>query len=70
MPRRTAYILIISMVSLLAVGIVMLQSTGAFARDSHGDMYFFVRKQALWLFIGLVLLVGAAMTDYRSKAGS
>ena len=65
MPRRTAYILIISMVSLLAVGIVMLQSTGAFARDSHGDMYFFVRKQSLWLLIGLVLLVGASMTDYR-----
>ena len=43
----------------------MLQSTGAFARDSHGDMHYFVRRQGLWLFIGLVAMVGAAMTDYR-----
>jgi cell division protein FtsW len=53
------------MVSLLAIGIVMLQSTGAFARDSHGDMYHFVRRQGLWLCIGLVAMVGAALTDYR-----
>ena len=65
MRGRTAYILLLSMASLLAVGIVMLQSTGAFARDSHGDMYYFVRRQGLWLFIGLVAMVGAAMTDYR-----
>lgn len=65
MRGRTAYILVFSMVSLLAVGIVMLQSTGAFARDSHGDMYYFVRRQGLWLCIGLVAMVGAAMTDYR-----
>jgi len=65
MRGRTAYILIFSVVSLLAIGIVMLQSTGAFARDSHGDMYYFVRRQGLWLCIGLVAMVGAAMTDYR-----
>ncbi|MBJ7258098.1 MAG: putative lipid II flippase FtsW [Chthoniobacterales bacterium] len=65
MRGRTAYILVFSMVSLLAIGIVMLQSTGAFARDSHGDMYHFVRRQGLWLCIGLVAMVGAALTDYR-----
>jgi len=65
MRGRTAYILLFSMVSLLAIGIVMLQSTGAFARDSHGDMYYFVRRQGLWLFIGLAAMVGAALTDYR-----
>ena len=65
MRGRTAYILILSVVSLLAIGIVMLQSTGAFARDSHGDMYHFVRRQAFWLCIGLVVLVGASLTDYR-----
>lgn len=65
MRGRTAYILILSMVSLLAIGIVMLQSTGAFARDSHGDMYYFVRRQTFWLCIGLAAMAGAAMTDYR-----
>ena len=65
MRGRTAYILVFSVVSLLAVGIVMLQSTGAFARDSHGDMYYFVRRQGMWLCIGLAAMVGAALTDYR-----
>jgi cell division protein FtsW len=65
MRGRTAYILILSVVSLLAIGIVMLQSTGAFARDSHGDMYHFVRRQAFWLCIGLAVMVGASLTDYR-----
>jgi len=65
MRGRTAYILVFSVVSLLAIGIVMLQSTGAFAQDSRGDMYHFVRRQGLWLCIGLVAMVGAALTDYR-----
>jgi cell division protein FtsW len=65
MRGRTAYILILSVVSLLAIGIVMLQSTGAFARDSHGDMHHFIRRQSFWLCVGLVLMVGASLTDYR-----
>lgn len=65
MRRRTAYVLIFSMMSLMAIGIVMLFSTGAYARDSHGDIYYFVKRQALWLFIGGVALVGAALFDYR-----
>ena len=65
MRGRTAYILVFSVVSLLAIGIVMLQSTGAFARDSHGDMYYFVRRQGMWLCIGLAAMAGAALTDYR-----
>lgn len=65
MRRRTAYILILSVVSLLAIGIVMLFSTGAFARDSHGDMYYFVKRQGMWLLIGTLALVGAAVIDYR-----
>jgi len=65
MRRRTGYILILSMMSLLAIGLVMLFSTGAFARDSHGDMFYFVKRQTMWLLIGGSALVGAAMTDYR-----
>ena len=65
MRRRTAYILIFSVVSLLAIGIVMLLSTGAFAQDSRGDMYYFVKRQAMWLGIGSAALVGAALVDYR-----
>ncbi len=65
MRRRTAYVLIFSVVSLLAIGIVMLLSTGAFAQDSRGDMYYFVKRQGMWLGIGGAALVGAALVDYR-----
>jgi len=65
MRRRTGYILILSMGSLLAIGIVMLFSTGAFAHDSRGDMYFFVKRQLMWLVIGGSALVAAALVDYR-----
>ncbi|MEX1044856.1 MAG: putative lipid II flippase FtsW [Chthoniobacterales bacterium] len=65
MPRRTAYILILSVLSLLAIGVVMLLSTGAFARDSRGDMYYFLKRQTLWLVIGAAAMVAAALLDYR-----
>ena len=52
MRRRTGYVLILSMVSLLVIGIVMLSSTGAFASDSRGDMSYFIKRQSLWLVIG------------------
>jgi len=65
MRRRTGYILILSMMSLLAIGIVMLFSTGAFAQDSRGDMYYFVKRQIMWLTIGGAALVIAATVDYR-----
>jgi len=65
MRRRTGYVLILSMVSLLVIGIVMLSSTGAFASDSRGDMSYFIKRQSLWLVIGGAALVGAAFVDYR-----
>ena len=68
MRRRTGYVLIFSMVSLLAIGIVMLSSTGAFASDSRGDMFYFIKRQSMWLVIGGAALVGASLLDYRLYA--
>jgi cell division protein FtsW len=65
MRRRTAYILILSVMSLLVIGVVMLFSTGAYARDSHGDIYYFVKRQSMWLLVGGGAMVVAAMIDYR-----
>jgi cell division protein FtsW len=65
MHRKSAYFLFIAVLGLLVVGIVMLFSTSAFARDSHGDVYFFVKRQALWLGIGLIVCVTAALLDYH-----
>ncbi len=65
MHRKSAYILFLAVLGLLAIGIVILFSTGAFARDSQGDVYFYVRKHALWLGIGLVACLLAALVDYH-----
>jgi cell division protein FtsW len=65
MHRKSAYFLFVAVLAMLVIGIVMLFSTSAFARDSHGDVYFFVKRQALWLGFGLVLCVVVASLDYH-----
>lgn len=65
MARLGIYAVLVSAVCLCALGLVMLFSTGAFAADSRGDMYFFVKRQALWLFLGTGVAVAVALVDYR-----
>ena len=65
MQRKSPYILFLAVLGLLAIGIVILFSTGAFAQDNRGDVYFYVRKHALWLGIGLVVCSVAALIDYH-----
>src|SRR5207247_10889857 len=65
MHRKSAYILFLTVLGLLAIGIVMLFSTSAFARDSHGDVYFFIRRQAIWFGVGLAVCIVGALTDYH-----
>jgi cell division protein FtsW len=65
MRRKSAYILFLAVLGLLVIGIVMLFSTSAYARDSHGDVYFFIRRQAIWIGIGLVGCIFAALMNYH-----
>jgi cell division protein FtsW len=65
MHRKSAYILFLAVLGLLVIGIVMLFSTSAFALDSHGDVYFFIKRQAIWFGVGLVICIFAALTDYH-----
>jgi cell division protein FtsW len=65
MHRKSAYILFLAVLGLLVIGIVMLFSTSAFARDSHGDVYFFIKRQAVWFGVGLVVCIIAALIDYH-----
>jgi cell division protein FtsW len=65
MHRKSAYFLFIAVLGVLVIGIVMLFSTSAFARDAHGDVYFFIKRQALWLGIGLTISIAAALVDYH-----
>ena len=65
MQRSSIYLLLISVVGLLALGVVMLFSTSAYAQESHGDIYYFVKKDIFWLIIGMGVCVLGAMTDYH-----
>jgi cell division protein FtsW len=65
MHRKSAHFLFLAVLGMLVIGIVMLFSTSAFARDAHGDVYFFIKRQAVWLGIGLVVCGGATLVDYH-----
>ncbi len=65
MQRQGIYLLLLSVVGLVALGVVMLFSTSAFAQESHGDIYYFVKKDAFWLVIGAGACVAGAMIDYH-----
>ena len=65
MHRKSAFILFLAVLGLLVIGIVMLFSTSAYARDSHGDVYFFIRRQAIWVGVGLVACIFAALMNYH-----
>jgi cell division protein FtsW len=65
MHRKSAYILFLAVLGMLVIGIVMLFSTSAFARDSHGDVYFFIKRQVVWLGVGLIVCAVAAIVDYH-----
>src|ERR1700731_4005966 len=65
MYRKSAYFLFVAVLGLLVIGIVMLFSTSAFAKDSHGDPYFFLKHQSVWLGVGLAACITAALIDYH-----
>jgi Bacterial cell division membrane protein len=63
--RKSAHFLFLAVLGMLVIGIVMLFSTSAFARDAHGDVYFFIKRQAIWLGIGLLGCSAATLIDYH-----
>lgn len=65
MHKQSAYILVLSVAILVTIGLVMLYSTGAFAPDSHGDEFGFLKKQSFWLGIGFLFAIICAVVDYH-----
>jgi cell division protein FtsW len=65
MHRKSAYFLFLAVLAMLVIGIVMLSSTSAFAKDSHGDMYVFVKRQAVWMGVGFLVCAVGALVDYH-----
>ncbi len=65
MHRNAIYVMLFATAGLTALGLVMLFSTSAFAQESHGDIYFFVKRQGIWLVIAMAGAMAAACIDYR-----
>jgi cell division protein FtsW len=65
MHKQSAYILVLAVAVLITVGLVMLYSTGAFAPDSHGDQFNFLKKQSFWLGVGFIFSIIFALLDYH-----
>lgn len=65
MQRNAIYVLLLTVAGLTALGMIMLFSTSAFAQESHGDIYFFVKRQGMWLGIAVVAAVVAACINYE-----
>lgn len=65
MNRRSVLVLLLAVGGLLAVGIVMLASTGEFAEDAHGRPYFFLYHQLGWLAVGTLACWAVSRLDYH-----
>ena len=64
MGEKSAYILVLMVVSLLGLGIVMLLSTSVFIAD-RADIYHDVHRQLVWLLLGVATCVFFTVIDYR-----
>lgn len=65
MLRNSAFLLILVVLALSSLGLVMLASVSAFAPANQGDPMFFIKRQALWLLLGVVVCVVASRVDYH-----
>ena len=59
------FTLVVSVVTLVSIGVIMLTSTGAYAQEAKGDPSYFLKRQLFWLVVGTLMAVIAALIDYR-----
>ena len=66
MQRNVAYVLLIAMLGLIALGLVMLTSTSAvLASTDMSGVYSNLRKQLAWLALGGAACIFFAVYDYQ-----
>jgi rod shape determining protein RodA len=66
MLRRCDFVLVASAVLLSLIGAVMVYSaTRAQQLDAGGDPRFYLKRQLVWLVMGLVVMVVVALVDYH-----
>jgi cell division protein FtsW len=62
--RNSVFLLVLAVIGLVGLGLVMLSSTAAFARESQGNAATLLQKQAVWLVVGALGCIAAAAFDY------
>jgi cell division protein FtsW len=68
MASKSAHLLIISVIFLVTLGVVMLSSTSAFSTDAYSDgadLYYDVKRQFVWMGVGIVACFFFAVLDYH-----
>ena len=63
MGRKNAIYICLAVTALVTLGLVMLTSTSVW--DDEVDGYALVKKQAMWIGLGMVLAIAASAYDYR-----
>jgi len=63
--RTSVYLLVVTVIGLIVLGLVMLSSTSAYAPESHGSAMFLLKRQVVWLGIGILVCAIAAALDYH-----
>ncbi len=65
--KRAIYALVILLTALLSVGVLMLYSTSSiFAEQQYSDSLFFVKRQLMWIGVGLACLLATASFNYTT----
>ena len=65
MSKNSAFILAVCVAALVCLGIVMLYSTSAYVHDQHNDAYYYIKRQSVYLVIGVVGCVVATFINYH-----
>ncbi len=64
--RNAGKALVIIVLLLLGIGFLLLASASSVkGMDEAGDIFFYVKKQLFWLFLGVLGAIGAALFDYH-----
>lgn len=61
LQRNGALASLACVAGLVTLGLIMLYSSSAFARDANGDPFFFLKKQFAWLVLGAVCCGAATL---------
>jgi cell division protein FtsW len=64
--RQVGYLLLVVVLGLISLGIIMLFSaSGRFAAEGSVSMFGLLKKQAMWLCLGLILCAVLSRVDYH-----